>query len=401
MQDTQITYQSKAMSYLLYFTAIMLSAVSAYYSIAGLAAIFAAALIPIVIMGGVLEFAKLVVASWLFRSWKTIPWLMKTYFTFALIVLMALTSMGIFGFLSKAHLDQAVPTSDVAAKISIIDEKIKTERENIESSRKALKQMDETVDQTIARSKTDQGAVNANTMRNSQAKERTQIQANITKAQGEIAKLNIDRSPIASELRKVEAEVGPIKYIASLVYGDNPDQTILEKAVRIVIIMIVTVFDPLAVLLLMAAGIPVLKRKENDTRNQTSSEEIRTEETKQTSPSIIKKRFVTKFAERPKEPYVGQQTAISSEPSTVDDRRSASPSSDTNSSGTSAGVTTRTEDLSTEQNKVSVWDVNSGKGIDYDSIGRRITPHIPGELLETKQKTIEVEVEELQTDKKV
>jgi hypothetical protein len=326
---------------------------------------------------------------------------MKTYFTFALIILMALTSMGIFGFLSKAHLDQSVPTSDVAAKISIIDEKIKTERENIESSRKALKQMDDTVDQTIARSKTDQGAVNANAMRTRQAKERTQIQTDITKAQGEIAKLNNERAPIASELRKVEAEVGPIKYIAALIYGDNPDQTILEKAVRIVIIMIVIVFDPLAVLLLMAAGMPVLKRKENDTRNQTSSEEVRTEETTQTSPSIIKERFVTKFAERPKEPYVGQQPTSSSEPSTVDDRRNASPSSDTNSSGTSAGVTTRTEDLSTEQNKVSVWDVNSGKEIDYDSIGRRITPPIPGELLETKQKTIEVEVEELQTDKKV
>ena len=398
MQDTQITYQSKAMSYLLYFTAIILSAVSAYYSIAGLAAIFAAAIIPIVVMGVVLEFAKLVVASWLFKFWKTIPWLMKTYFTFALIILMALTSMGIFGFLSKAHLDQAVPTSDVAAKISIIDEKIKTERENIESSRKALKQMDDTVDQTIARSKTDQGAVNANAMRTRQAKERTQIQTDITKAQGEIAKLNNERAPIASELRKVEAEVGPIKYIAALIYGDNPDQTILEKAVRIVIIMIVTVFDPLAVLLLMAAGIPS-KRKENDTRNQTSSEEVSTEETTQTSPSIIKERFVTKFAERPKEPYVGQQTAISSESSTTDDHRSAS--SDTDSSGTSAGVTTRTEDLSTEQNKVSVWDVNSGKEIDYDSIGRRITPPIPGELLETKRKTIEVEVEELQTDKKV
>jgi hypothetical protein len=394
MQDTQITYQSKAMSYLLYFTAIILSAVSGYYSIAGLAAIFAAALIPIVVMGVVLEFAKLVVASWLFKLWKNIPWLMKTYFTFALIILMVLTSMGIFGFLSKAHLDQSVPTSDVAAKISVIDEKIKTERENIESSRKALKQMDETIDQTIARSKTDQGAVNANAMRTRQAKERTQIQTDITKAQGEIAKLNNERSPIASELRKVEAEVGPIKYIAALIYGDNPDQTILEKAVRIVIIMIVIVFDPLAVLLLMAAGMPVLKRKENDTRNQTSSEEFHTEETTQTSPSIIKERFVTKFAERPKEPYLGQQPTSSSEPS-------ASPSSDTDSSGTSAGVTTRTEDLSTEQNKVSVWDVNSGKEIDYDSIGRRITPPIPDELLEIKRKTIEKEVEELQTDKKV
>jgi hypothetical protein len=395
------------MIYLLYFTAIILSAVSAYYSIAGLAAIFAAAIIPIVIMGGVLEFAKLVVASWLFRSWKTIPWLMKTYFTFALIVLMALTSMGIFGFLSKAHLDQAVPTSDVAAKISIIDEKIKTERENIESSRKALKQMDETIDQTIARSKTDQGAVNANAMRNRQAKERTQIQSDITKAQGEIAKLNIERAPIASELRKVEAEVGPIKYIAALVYGDNPDQTILEKAVRIVIIMIVTVFDPLAVLLLMAAGIPT-KRKENDTRNTTegtTKKEPTIEENHgeaQTTPNVIKERFIERYSPKASTTSLGERTSEDITNGTSDIGRNEETTSGSSTTSGSAGITTATEDFTVEQDQGIIRDKElNDKMVDFDSAGRRITPQSEKELFDLKKKTIEVEVDELQINKKV
>ena len=122
------------MTYLLFATALALSAVAAYYSIMGLVAIFAAAALPIFIMGSLLEVSKLVVASWLYRSWREIPFLMKSYFTVALVVLMMLTSMGIFGFLSKAHLDQAVPTGDVSAKLALIDEKIKTEKENLNAN---------------------------------------------------------------------------------------------------------------------------------------------------------------------------------------------------------------------------------------------------------------------------
>ena len=248
------------MTYLLYFTAISLSLVSAYYAISGLTAIFAAAVIPIVIMGSVLEFSKLVVASWLYRSWKAIPFLFKTYFTTALVILMLLTSMGIFGFLSKAHLDQAIPTDDVASTVSIIDEKIKTEKENIDTARKTIKQLNDQVDQVLARTSTEQTTTGVNrsiAVRRGQQKERTILLSEITTAQERISKLNENRAPIASQLRKIEAEVGPIKYIAALLYGDNPDQTILEKAVRIVIIMIVIVFDPLAVLLLMATAVPI------------------------------------------------------------------------------------------------------------------------------------------------
>ena len=251
------------MTKLLFITALALSACAAYYSVMGLLAIFAAAVIPIFIMGTLLEASKLVVASWLYRSWKEIPKLMKVYFTIALTVLMLLTSMGIFGYLSKAHLDQAVPTGEVSAKLALIDEKIKTEKENLNASRKELSQLDSQVDQTIARTTDSAGADRAISIRRGQQKDRSRILNEIGNAQAKIAKLNEERAPIASEVRKVEAEVGPIKYIAALIYGDNPEEDVLEKSVRWVIIMIVLVFDPLAVLMLIAANWNMKREKED------------------------------------------------------------------------------------------------------------------------------------------
>lgn len=251
-KDTQKTRKGNNMSYLLFLTAIALSSIAAFYAVIGLMSIFAASAIPIAIMGGTLEAAKLVVASWLYRNWKEVPALLKVYFTTALVILMLLTSMGIFGYLSKAHLDQAVPTGDVVSKLELIDQKIKTQRENIDAARKAITQMDAQVDQTLSRTTDDRGAERAVQIRRNQARERNQLLGEIQKSQEEIARLNNERAPIAAEVRKVEAEVGPIKYIAALIYGDNPGQDLLEKAVRWVIIMIVLVFDPLAVLMLIA-----------------------------------------------------------------------------------------------------------------------------------------------------
>jgi cell division septum initiation protein DivIVA len=243
------------MTYLLFAVALALSAVAGWYAIAGLIAIFAASVIPIAIMGSLLEVSKLVVASWLYRSWKHIPFLMKSYFTIALITLMLLTSMGIFGFLSKAHLDQAVPTGDLVAKLEMVDEKIKTQRENLDASRQAIAQLDKQVNETINRSTNTSGAERSVQIRRNQQAERTRILKDIGAAQTEISKLQQERAPIATEVRKVEAEVGPIKYIAQLIYGEEAkDGTLLEKAVRFVILMIVFVFDPLAVLMLVAAN---------------------------------------------------------------------------------------------------------------------------------------------------
>jgi hypothetical protein len=235
------------------FVALCLSAVAAFYSIVGLTAIFAAAVIPIVIMGSILEVAKLVVTVWLHEYWRQAKLTMKLYLVPAVGMLMLITSMGIFGFLSKAHMDQSMVSGDVQAKIAIYDEKIRTERENIDVNRKALKQMDEAVDQVMGRSQDEKGADKAVAIRRAQQKERARLLADIAEAQKKITALNEERAPIAAEVRKVEAEVGPIKYIAALIYNDNPDANVLEKAVRWVIIILVVVFDPLAVMMLLAA----------------------------------------------------------------------------------------------------------------------------------------------------
>ena len=241
------------LSYITLAVALSLSVIAAYYSIAGLTAVFAAAVIPIIVMGGILEIGKVVVTLWLHEYWSRCRWLMKMYLVPAVAVLMLITSMGIFGFLSKAHSDQSLVGGDVQAKIAIYDEKIKTEKENIETARRALKQMDEGVDQVLGRSTSETGADRAVALRRSQQKERGRLLAEISQSQKLIAELNETRAPIAAEIRKVEAEVGPLKYIAKLIYGDNPDANLLEKAVTWVIIIIVAVFDPLAIMMLLAA----------------------------------------------------------------------------------------------------------------------------------------------------
>jgi hypothetical protein len=241
------------LSYWTLAVALSLSLVAAWYSIIGLTAIFAAAVFPIIVMGGIMEVAKITVTLWLHEYWQHCKRSMKIQLTFSVIVLMFITSMGIFGFLSKAHLDQAVPTGDVAAKVQILDEKIKTERDTIESSRRALAQLDSAVDQIMSRSNDEKGAERAVQIRRNQARERNTLQNEIATAQKKIAAYNEERAPIASELRKVEAEVGPIKYIAALIYGDDPDANLLEKAVRWVIIILVLVFDPLAIMMVLAA----------------------------------------------------------------------------------------------------------------------------------------------------
>ncbi len=248
----RIHTSDKAIAWITLFSGLTISAVAIYYSVAGLMAIFSAAVIPIIVMGVALEISKLAATVWLKQNWQRAPNFIRGYLLAAIAILMVITSMGIFGFLSKAHSDQSLVSGDVMSKIAVYDEKIKTEKENIEANRKALKQMDEGVDQVLGRSTDEKGADKAVALRRSQQKERARLQAEISKSQQSISQLNDARAPIAAEVRKVEAEVGPIKYIASFVYGET-NETILEKAVTWVIVIIVVVFDPLAVILLLAS----------------------------------------------------------------------------------------------------------------------------------------------------
>jgi hypothetical protein len=208
--------------------------------------------------------AKITITVWLHEYWHRCRWLMKLYLVPAVVLLMVITSMGIFGFLSKAHLDQTVPTGDVQAQVALFDEKIQNERLTIEDARRLLKQLDDAVigiqsgegrelrnrDGSV---RIENPAERALAVRRSQARDRAALTSAVEEAQARIVGLQEQRAPVAAELRKVEAEVGPIKYIAALIYGDDPDANLLEKAVRWVIILLVVVFDPLAIMMVLAA----------------------------------------------------------------------------------------------------------------------------------------------------
>ena len=241
------------LSYLLLISGLSISAIAEYYSIMGLMAIFSASPIPIAVMGISLGVAKLVMASWVKQYWARIPSGMKAYGVTAVVILMLITTIGCFGFLSKAHNDQNLVSGDVGAKLAIYDEKIKTARDNIEADRKQLAQMDAAVDQVMSRSTSENGADKANAIRNSQKRDRAALAKDIESNQTVIGRLNDEAAPVRAENRKVDAEVGPLKYIAAFIYGVTPDASMLEKAVTWIIIMIVVVFDPLAVIMLLAA----------------------------------------------------------------------------------------------------------------------------------------------------
>lgn len=241
------------MIFLTFLTAMALSGVAAYYSVIGLAAIFPGSFWPIIIMGTTLEAAKLVTVSWLYRNWKVVHIGMKTYLTVATVILMLITSMGIFGYLSKAHLEHSSDTAPMASKVELINEKIKVSKENLDANRKILKQLDEQVDQTIGRSTDEKGIANSVSIRRNQQKDRTRIASENETYQKTIAQLNEERFPLQIELQKAESDFGPIKYVAELIYGSG-DKDIIDKAVRLVIMLIMVVFDPLAILLLIAAN---------------------------------------------------------------------------------------------------------------------------------------------------
>jgi len=243
-------------------TGLSVSLVAAYYSIAGLIAIFAASPVAIGVMGSVLEVSKLVAASWVYRNWYNAPKLLKYYFVFAVSVLVMITSLGIFGFLSKAHIDQGLTSGDVSDRIVLIEERIAIEQEIISQARLDISTLNDQIDRYTELGAVTKG-VNA---RNEQAEERSRLLDQIEKAQDQITVYRQELAPIRAERREVEAEVGPIKYIAAFVYGET-DQEILEKAVTWVIIIIIFVFDPLAVLLLIAGNyslMQIVPTKEED-----------------------------------------------------------------------------------------------------------------------------------------
>ena len=242
-------------------TALGISAVAAFYSIVGLMAIFSASALSIAVMGIVLEIGKLITASWLYQNWKRVPFLLKSYLTIAVVILMFITSMGIFGYLSKAHIDQGSGTSELYVKVERLDNRIASERKIIKRAETQLSALDSALDKYL-----ELGAVSKGLKkREDQEQERNALTNTINNAQGRIDKLLDEKSEYKLQINSFEVEVGPLKYISALVYGDEALDYI-DTAVRAVILILVFVFDPLAVLLIIAANISFAEYNEKRKR---------------------------------------------------------------------------------------------------------------------------------------
>tara|TARA_B100000700_G_scaffold211743_1_gene232764 strand:+ start:1356 stop:2369 length:1014 start_codon:yes stop_codon:yes gene_type:complete len=249
---------------LTFISAIAISLIAAGYSILGLATLFAGAAVPIIAMGSALEVGKLVAASWLYHNWREgIPRALKAYLFTAIIVLVFITSVGIFGFLSKAHLDQVKPTGNNAVQIALIDKQINQQQLIIDRSENTLDRLDKALDVYISKEYVTRGLKE----RKKQKEERDLLNAEIKKAMDEIARLTTEKSNIEIEQLKIEADVGPLKYVAELIYGDNAKDH-FDEAVRIIILILIFVFDPLAVLLLIAANISLRQWRGKKLENQ-------------------------------------------------------------------------------------------------------------------------------------
>ena len=244
------------LSLLTFVTSLAIASVAAWYSIIGLTAIFSAAVIPIIIMGIVLEIGKLVAASWVYTYWSETAKLLRAYLVSAVVILMLITSMGIYGFLSKSHIDAGVGTNQTYVKVERLDSRIQSEQRVIDRAEKQLRTLDDALERYI-----ELGAVSKGLKkREEQEPERKLLQSTITKSQNKIDIYLDEKSVYELEIKNFEVEVGPLKYIAALIYGDDA-KSMLDETVRYVILLLIFVFDPLAVLLLIAANQSYRKEK--------------------------------------------------------------------------------------------------------------------------------------------
>ena len=244
------------LSLLTFVTSLAIASVAAWYSIIGLTAIFSAAVIPIIIMGIVLEIGKLVAASWVYTYWTETAKLLRAYLVSAVVILMLITSMGIYGFLSKSHIDAGVGTNQTYVKVERLDSRIQSEQRVIDRAEKQLRTLDDALERYI-----ELGAVSKGLKkREEQEPERKLLQSTITKSQNKIDIYLDEKSVYELEIKNFEVEVGPLKYIAALIYGDDA-KSMLDETVRYVILLLIFVFDPLAVLLLIAANQSYRKEK--------------------------------------------------------------------------------------------------------------------------------------------
>lgn len=236
-------------------SALFISSVAAWFSIAGLIAIFPGAPIAVGVMGSALEMGKLVAASWIYRFWKNTNILMRSYFIVAVAVLSFITSIGIFGYLTRAYVEGTQGLGENSEQIVLLDEQIQIERDNVASSRLAIQQLDAAVNKLITDSLRVERGVQ---IRNAQRNERSTLASTISTSNVKITELQKQRAELNVGQRKLETEIGPIKYVAQLVYGAD-DTITIDKSVRLLILLLIFVFDPLAILMIVATNISMKK----------------------------------------------------------------------------------------------------------------------------------------------
>lgn len=348
---------------LLFLVAVSIAVVAAYFSITGLVAVFSASAISIIVMGSVLEIGKLVAISYGYRFWNLIGNIQRVFLLFFIVVLMAVTSIGIFGFLSKAHLEKVGPQDQYELRIDRIDEKTKILNNKITRSRKVLNNLDSALDKYIELGFVTRGLE----QREEQAPQRTTLEEDIAKNEQLIDDLNEEKLNIKSSIQEIELEVGPIRYIAQMVYGDTKGS--IEKAVKILIIMLVCTFDPLAVMLLISANHAHMHR--NDSRIRSEFSILREQNTVQSE-----KLMYDDLSDEEKEEHIQKVKQFlddlddTPEPSTQVDNESETKyrdmvyknmNEDTDTSNVSKSSTERKDDNSDEQSPYNLHRIDKPK----------------------------------------
>jgi len=238
---------------------LLLTAVGGYFSVIGLATIFAGAFWSVVVMATTLELSKVVAASWIYRSWSIAPFLIRLYMIIAVVVLVFITSMGIFGYLSKAHVEQTINQGgNNELQIDSLERKIARQQSIIVDSETVLSQLDQQVSVLIQYDRI-RGPSGSIAVRESQSEERKALNQKIDAAYVRIEELQTDLAPLQKQSLALEAEIGPLKYIAELIYGDEA-QSYFDTAVRWIIILLVSVFDPLAVTMIIAGNVGLSRK---------------------------------------------------------------------------------------------------------------------------------------------
>jgi hypothetical protein len=253
--------------------AIIISIAAGTISVIGLASMFSGAFIAVIIVASLLEVAKVVTAAWLEQHWKTLGYKLKSYLVSAVVVLMLITSLGIYGFFARAHIEQQIQmTTGETSRLPLIESKIKVERQKLADLDKQIAQIDTAVSTMTEKSKATKDARSALAAAQQQRKTRDGLVASKDSIFAAITELETEKSRLENVVKKNEVEVGPLKYLAKLYYGEA-NASNLEHAVQMLILTLVFVFDPLAIALLLAS-------------NHTAS--IRKQETKSARQEIVK-----------------------------------------------------------------------------------------------------------------